>query len=315
MLKKIILFILSVSFSFALTLEPTTIINTAGGVSDVVYKNNNLYIATKAGEVNIYSIKSKKIIQSIKLAKIKDFMGDETAAKIYSIDVLKNKILILSQGSKGGRNIFLYEDNDLKEIISANKKMYIARAKFINQKTISFALLSNQIYLYDLISKKDIYIKQISQSKFSYFKLNENKSEMIIADESGNLKKLDIKTGKITERFKDYNLDNVFQVDYKNDVIITAGQDRRAVVYNQGKTYYKQVQFLIYSCALSPSGQVAAFASDEDNNVTVFNTKNKNELYTLTGTKMTLSNILFINEKEIFVSSDANSINYYKLKD
>lgn len=315
MIKKILLLFSFSIFIYASTIKPSYSITVSGGVTDLVLKNKLLYIGTKEGAVDIYNIKTKKIINKIELPKIKDFVGDLVNAKIYSVDVLEKKVLILSQGAKGGRNIFLYKNNKLTEIISAKKKMYIARAKFIGKSTITFALLSNQIYLYDFINKKELFNLQISQSKFSHFKLSEDKSEMIIADESGNLKKLDIKTAKVIQTFKDYNLDNVFQVDYKNDIILTAGQDRRAVVYNQGNTYFKQVQFLIYSCALSPSAIKAAFASDEDNNVTVFNTKNKKELYTLTQTKMTLSNILFINEKELFVASDANSINYYKLKD
>ena len=38
-----------------------------------------------------------------------------------------------------------------------------------------------------------------------------------------------------------------------------------------------KVLFLIYSAGLSPSGTLAAVASDEENNVTVFNTKQKKE--------------------------------------
>ena len=150
-----------------------------------------------------------------------------------------------------------------------------------------------------LINKSKTRI-QVSQSKFSDFALNESKTEIIIADESGNLSVHNTKDGSFIKEFSGQNLDNVFQVDTKNGVIITAGQDRRAVVYNTKykSSYYKIAPFLIYSVGLSPSGKIAGFASDENNNVTVFNTSTKSSLGVYGGNKMTLTNILFINEKD-----------------
>ena len=70
---------------------------------------------------------------------------------------------------------------------------------------------------------------------------------------------------------------------------------------------------LVYAAALSPSTKLAAVASDEENNVTIFDTNTQANLYKLTQNKATLSNILFLNENEIFVTSDAKQINYYKI--
>ena len=58
---------------------------------------------------------------------------------------------------------------------------------------------------------------------------------------------------------------------------------------------------------------MAAVASDEENNVTIFNVNSKENLYKLMQNKSTLTNILFVNENEIFVSSDDKQINYYKI--
>lgn len=286
-----------------------------GGVTDLVFSDNKLYAATAASAVDIFDIKTKTKINSIILPKIKDFMGDIIDSKIYSVDVLDNKILILSQGEKGGRAINLYVNNELKEIISDKKKMFIAKAKFIDEKTIIFALLSNEIYTYNLVENKILKLKQISYSKFSNFILTEDKNSIIIADESGDLQMLNSRTLETIKTFKNQNLDNVFQVDTKNGIIITAGQDRRTVIYNTNSntSYYKSASFLIYSAGLSPSGKLAAFASNEDNEVTVFDTTNKNDLHTLVQNPATLTNILFINENEIFVASDHKKINYYKI--
>lgn len=317
-LFKIFLISLFLIFtSNAKDLEPTNSLIASGAVTDMVIKNNHLYASTDASCVDIFDINTKELTNSIKISKIEDFMGDIIDAKIYSVDVLDDMILILSQGKKGGRNIFIYKDEKLQTIISDEKRFFIAKAKFIEKDKIIFSLLGNQLYLYDIKNKKKLYVEQISQSKFSDFDLNDDKSKIIIADESGILHQYETLTGNFIKNFENKNLDNVFQVDWKKDRILTAGQDRRAVVYNDIKNsaYYKQVNFLIYSCGLSPSSNLAGFASDEENNVTIFDTRYKNNLYKLQGNKMTLTNILFLNENEVFVSSDDKKINYYKLKD
>ena len=318
-MKKFIFVFLSVflylSNIFAKDLTPNYSLKTSGGVTDLVLKNENLYVATTESSVDIFNINTKEKINSIKVPKIKDFMKDTIEARIYSIDVLENSVLILSQGENGGRNIDIYEDGKLNKIIEDKDRLFIAYAKFIDENHIVYALLSNQIYLYDIKNKKVVNEVQISQSKFSNFKLNEDKSKIVVADESGSLTLLNTKDLNPIKRFDTLNLDNVFQVDMKKDIFITAGQDRRCAIYSLDEkiSYYKEASFLIYSVALSPSAKLAAFASDEENNVTIFNTTTKENLYKLTQNKTTLTNILFINENEIFVSSDDEKINYYKL--
>ncbi|AXH08818.1 hypothetical protein CP960_00895 [Malaciobacter halophilus] len=298
------------------TLKPIDSLKANGGVTDMVINNQKLYVATTNSSIDIFDINTKKRLKQISIPKIKDFMGDTINAKVYSVDVFKDKILILSQGNKGGRNIFIYENEKLHTIISDEKRLFIAKAKFLSKNRILYTLLSNQLFLYDLKNKKIIYERQASQSRFSDFSLNDDKSKIIIADESGVLHEYKTSNGKFVKDYKYQNLDNVYQVDWKKNKIITAGQDRRSVVYNaiNKNAYYKEVAFLIYSCALSPSSSLGAFASDELNNVTIFNTLTKTELYKLVGNKMIITNIVFLNEKEVFVSSDDKNINYYKLK-
>jgi len=310
--------IILVLFLFTLNakdINPSYTYLASGGITDLVIKNGKLYVATKASKVDIFDINTKEKISSITLPKIKDFMGDEINSKIYSVDVLKDSILILSQGNKGGRAIHIYKDSKLKEIISAKEKMYIARAKFVSEDKILFALLSNELYLYDLKTNKKIYDIQLSQSKFSNFSLNEDRKQVVVADESGILKLVDVASSDLIKTFAKQNLDNVFQVDIKNNIILTAGQDRRAAVYDvkANSAYHKNTSFLIYSAGLSPSGKIAGIASNEQNEVKVFNTKTQRDLSMLKGNNTTLTNIVFINEKEVFVTSDDERINYYKI--
>lgn len=314
-LKTFILTIFLICSLNASKVEPSLKLVASGGVTDMVISDSKLYVATNTSSVDIFDLNTKNLLMKVKLPKIKDFMGDIIDAKIYSVDVLNNKILILSQGEKGGRNIDIYENGKITNIISDKKRLFIARAKFIDENQIIFSLLSNQLFLFDIKRSKYNYNKQISQSKFSYFALNENKKEIVIADESGNLKLHNTQNGELIKIFKNQNLDNVFQIDYKKGNILTAGQDRRAVFYGKTNTYFKESSFLIYSCALSDDANIAAYSSNEENDVTIFNTKSQDKIDILTGNKMILTKILFLNKKEIFVASDDKNINYYKLKD
>jgi len=314
-MRFLIIFLLFFIQLNAKDLKPTFIYSGSGAVTDLVYQNNKLYSATAEGAVDIYDTKEHKLIQSITVPKIKDFIGDEVVSKIYSVDTLDNKIMIASQGKMGYRRVHIYADNNLTQIISIDKSYTISKSKFIDSNHLLISLLSNELILFDIKEKKALYRKQISASKFSSFALNEKKDEVIIADESGDLKLVSVKDGNILKELKGQNVDNIFQVDYKNNTIITAGQDRRTAIYSRdGKVaYYKEGTFLIYSSALSPSAKIGAYASDEHNNITLFDTSSKSDLYRLGSHKATISNILFIDEKKLFTSSDDKEINYWEL--
>lgn len=298
-------------------LKPDYIFEATGGVTNLVIQNNLLLASTTASSVDIFDIEKKELLNSIKIDKIKDFTNQIIDSKVYSVDKINNKILILSQGQSGGRNIFIYENDKLENIISDEKRLFIAYAKFLDEENIIYALLSNQIYIYNLKEKKVLKELQISQSSFSNFVLDEKKETIFIADESGIISQVDIKNFKKIKSFKSENVDRVFQVDTKKNRLITAGQDRRAAVYSLGfeKPYFISVDFLIYSAALSPSSNKAAFCFDEDNNVAVFDTNSKEILFKLMGNNSIITNIVFQNENEIFVSSDDKNINYYNLKE
>jgi len=314
-LRYILIFLLFFLNLNAKDLKPTFIYEGSGAVTDLVYQDSKLYSATAEGKIDIYDTKEQKLIKTISLPKIKDFIGDKVVSRVFSVDIINNKIMMVSQGKMGYRRVHIYADNNLTQIISTDKSFTISKAKFIDKDTLLIALLSNELILYDIKKDKVIYRNQISASKFSDFALNEKKDEVVMVDESGDLKLVSVKDGKVIKELKGQNVDNVFQVDYKNGMIITAGQDRRCAIYSKdGKTaYHKDGSFLIYSAGLSPSGKLGAYASDEHNNVTLFDTDSKSDIATLGSHKATLSNILFIDEKRLFTASDDKHINYWEL--
>jgi len=311
-----ILLLMVLSLFAAKPVMPVSEYSASGSVVDMVVHKGILYCSTDASGIDIIDLKSHKTIKQIKVDKIKDFMGDLVVAKVYSVDVMGKKILMLSQAEQGFRRLYIYQAGENELVVDTDAQLSIAKAKFLDKNTVLLALLGDELISYNLKEKKQNWRLQVSGSKFSNFVLNEDRSEVVVADESGDLQVIATKDGKHIKTLSGQNLDNVFQVDYKKGIIASAGQDRRVVVYDvaEGSAYYKTASFLIYSVGLSPSGKRVAYSSDENNNVTVFNTKTKSTVGLFGGNKMTLSGIVFLNENEFLVSTDATIINRFKIK-
>lgn len=313
MFKLLTLLFVSINLFALQTLEPAKVFTATGTVQSMVVDKNKLYAGTSNGTVEVFDTDTLKKIKTIKIPDIVDFMGDVMPSKIYSIDLIKDKILIVSQGMKGYRNIFIYENEKLNKVIGIDKKYFIQKASFVSDEKIIFALLSNQIGLYNYKTDKLEYMTQISPSSFSNFVISEDKKNIATTDESGIVRVIDVETSKVIKQPKALNLDRVYQLDYKKGVILTAGQDRKSVVYKDAKSSFLDFDFLLYSCGLSPDATLAAVAYNEKNEVLVFDVDSQKKLYNLKGQKATLTQILFKNNKEVFVSSDDPNINYFYL--
>ena len=317
MMKIITILMLLLTLLFSQNIkQPASKFTSSGSVVDLLYKDGKVYSATNAGCVDIFDYQSKKLIKKIEVEKIVDFAGDKIDAKIYSVDIIDDKILILSQDKGGFTRVHIHQNGKSELLFDHSKTLAVAKAKFLDSNTILLALLSNELISYDIKKRSNNWLMQVSGARFSDFALNESKSEVVIADESGNLKIHNTKDGKLIKLLAGENLDNVFQVDYKNGIIATAGQDRKVVIYTQkgGSTYHIKSNFLIYSVGLSPSGKVVGYSSDEHNNVSVVDTVTKANIGKFGGNNMTLTKIVFVNESEFLIASDNKIINLYSVK-
>ena len=297
-------------------LKPIDSIEINGTVKDMVLRDNILVVATDMGHIEVKDIdNNNSSIQNITIPNVKDFMGDEIPARVMSTDKIDNKYLLLSDSGKGGySNLYVYDKN-LTQILSAKDKKAIIKARFIDKEHILLGYLSNEVALLDLKSKKESYKVQLSESKFSDFALNTDKSQAVFSCESGILTVVDVKTGKVLKELQGLNLDNVYRVDFKNGIVSGAGQDRRGSLYDvaTGKGSYISGTFLIYSTALSPSASKVAFAMDEQNNIYIYNTSTKSKIALLKGQKSTLNVIIFQDENKIFSASDDSTIMIWSL--
>ena len=317
-MRKVVLFIIFSIFITAKTLIPSLTIDVNESVKDMVLaKGNLLVMGTDGGKLKVYDLEQKKFTKVIHLPKIKDFMGDIIDTRVSSVDYFNGKILMLSDSGIGGySDLRLNEGNITIDIFSEKDKLPLVEAKFVDSENILLAFLSDEVALYNLKSKKIIYKKQLNESKFSDLALNDKRDLAAISCESGEVVVIEPKTGKVVKRLSGINLDNVFKVDIKKDIVVTAGKDRRAGWYNlaTGKKDYIQANFFIYATALSPDATVAAFAMDEKNNITIINLATKSKPFILKGQKSTLNTIIFKDNSTIFAASDDDYVNMWKLK-
>jgi WD40 repeat protein len=184
--------------------------------------------------------------------------------------------------------------------------MLVKKARFIDDNKILLGLLSNELILFNHQQKQVIYIVQISAYSFSDFCLNDDKSQVITADESGIIHLISTNDGKILNEYSGNNVDNIYKAVFQNGTIITGGQDRRIGIYHTALNdkYYIEGDFLVYSVGLSPDGSIGAFSASEDNDICLFNTHTKEIFLTLKGHNSTLTKIYFINNSKLITSCD-----------
>ncbi len=144
--------------------------------------------------------------------------------------------------------------------------------------------------------------------------LSEDRKTVVTADESGDINLFNVADFKHLKLYNGQNLDNVYKVDYKKGVVITAGQDRRCAIYKSDtQAYYVHGKFLIYAAALSPSAKVGVFASTMDNELQLFNVRTKSKMGLLKGHNATLTDFAFLNETQFFSSAEEKSILFWDI--
>ncbi len=313
-MKTLLLFSLLLFSLNAKEITPVKIFESTGFVNDFVINEDRLYAGNDAGIVDVFDIKTAKIIEQITLPPLTSSMNRIIPADILSVDYINNKLLILSVGNDSYRNVWIYENYMLKKIVGEEKKLTIKEARFVNDEQIIFATLGSDIILYVISEQYSLYNRHVSHSAMGDITLNKDKKKMIMADESGTVKILDIQSSDIDKSYSSQNVDNIYKVAYANGTVITAGQDRRVGVYQNGrKPYYIKSDFLVFCVGISPSGKTAVYSNGEKNDLQLFDPETKERYGRLVGHKSVVNQIKFINEKELFSSSRDNYIFYWRI--
>ncbi|MEA3373178.1 MAG: WD40 repeat domain-containing protein [Campylobacterota bacterium] len=318
MLKPIfaLLMLLAIT-TCAKEIKPVYELKTSGFVTDIIIDEGKLYASTFSGAVDIFDIKSKKKSADIKLPNITDFIGDVVPPKVYSVDRLANKTMMVSEGKSGYRNVFLHDGKTLT--LLSESKFFIKKGLFVDEDHILLGLLSSELILFKISTKEVIYRHPILErrsggSAFSDMVLSEDRKTVATADESGEIHLFNVEDFKHLKLYVGQNLDNIYKIDYKKGMIITAGQDRRCAIYKpDGRAYYVNGEFLIYAAALSPSSKTGVFASTVENDLQLFNTVTKSKTHLLKGHGATLTDFAFLSETQFFSSAEEKRILFWDI--
>ena len=279
----IIFYLLYVVTTHAKVLTPIATIEASGLVSDFVEDNGYLYVATDAGVVDIIDLSTQKIVKNIQFEPMQISTGEYIPTRIHSVDRFQNKTLLLTSGISAYRNVWIDDGKVLKKIIDETKRLMPKRAYFTSDGKIVFGTFGSDISLYDNEENYKIYNSHISESAMGGMILTPDKKKIVVSDESGTVRVIDVKSSKVEKIFTSQHVDNIYRVAYSNGTIITAGQDRRVGVYRENKdAFHIKSNFLVYCVGLSPSGNIGVYSSGLKHDLQLFNTVNGHKTDILT---------------------------------
>ena len=297
------------NFCYSQEIAPTFKLQMKGSVEDFVIDGKLMYAVGDEGKIHCIDLQSKKIIKSLALPKIKDFMGDLISPKILSIDKgnKEGELLVVSQGEAGYRNVFLVEDWKLKQVVTdLEAKWMIIEARTVAPSLLLIALLSNEIILYDYHQQKIIYQKQTGKSALSDLCLNENKTQVAIADESGAITLAKVSDGSIIQKLSSEHVDKVNKVCFSNSVVVGGGQDRRLSFYDlkSNSSEHLEFDFMVFSLGISKVGKLIVFNEDESNSLTLYNRISKKKLIVMKGHEGIVTRVEFHGNEIITAGED-----------
>ena len=312
--KTLMALLLLFSTLYAKDIRPIANIEVSGLVSDFVKDGDYLYVATDAGSVDIIDLFTHKIIRQIHLEPFKNIMGDLVPARIHCVDRFQNKTLLVSSGPSAYRNVWIDDGKTLTKIIDEEKHLMPKRAFFTDKGDIVLGTFGSDVVLYNHEENYTLYDSHISESTMGGMVLSQDKKKMVISDESGTVRLIDVKSAKVENTFSSEHVDNIYSVAYSNGVIITGGQDRRVGVYRANKdAYHIKSDFLVYSVGVSPSAKTGVYSSGEEHDLQLFHTKDGSKTDRLVGHHSTPTKIMFIYENALISSGDENLIFFWRI--
>ena len=287
----------------------------SGLVNDFVVDEGILYAATDQGSIDIFDLRSRKIIDRIVLKPTLTAKGESVPTAILSVDRMRGKTLFVSSGTGNYRDIWIYEGFELKRVKGAEEKIFAKKARFAHDGRILLGTMGSDAILYDPDESHRLYKEHISESALGGMVLSEGRQTVVMADESGAVRLVDIDTGRVKKAFPPQNLDNVYSVAYRSGILLTGGEDRRIGVYPAtGKPYHLRSDFLVYAVALSPDGEQGIYSSGTEQALQLFSLRTRAKGDRLVGHRGIVHKIVFLSDKMLISVGNEQEIYIWKLE-
>jgi len=314
---KNILLILVLFFTIisAKEISPYKYVQASEAVTDFVKVDNLLIIGTEEGIIDIYDLEKDKLIDQIKLPKVKNLFGDDIRSLITSVDYYQGKIIFIKRLLSGYHELYLYENKKLTKLLDESRYFSLKKVKFVNEQSVIIGFMSNELMLYDLKNRKIVYKKLYNLASLSDIVLDERREYVFTSDETPQISKIDILTGKVVQKFFKANKRDIFSIDYKNGKLLSGGKDRRVILYQTPEKYTMiKGDFFIYDAALNPDATKAAFVKNEENDISVIDTESMEEIMLLKGHNQTILKIDFHTSNELISADEDDRLMFWKLE-
>lgn len=306
--------VLIVTIAYSKDISPLYSLPVSGMVSDFVVDEGKLYVATDEGSIDIFDLRTQKIVDRIVLEPIPSSGDELVPAAILSVDRMNGKTLFVSVGRGGYRDIWIYEGFKLTKVKGAEEKIFAKKARFADDEHILMGTFGSDVILYDRNEGYSLYHNHISPSAMGGMALSEDRQTAVMADESGAVRLIDVGTAEIKQEFSSENLDNIYSVAYRGGVLLTASEDRRVGVYLATvKPYHLRSDFLVYAVALSPSGEQGIYSSGTEQHLQLFNTRTGTRGDRLVGHLGIVNKIHFLTEKILISVGNEQNVYVWKL--
>jgi len=309
----ILVFFLLFTLSNAKDIKPIATLPVSSLVSDFVEDTGLLYVATDAGVVDIIDLYTKKTVSQIHFKPMKTMMGKEVPVRVHSIDRYQGKTLLVTSARSGYRNVWVHDGSKLTQIIDEKRKLMPKRAFFSSDGKVVLGTIGSDIVLYDSNEGYKVYNTHISESTMGGMALSVDKKKMIISDESGAVRLIDINSSKVEKTFTSEHVDNIYAVAYAKDIILTAGQDKRVGIYSKEKAFHIKSDFLVYCVGISPSAKVGVYSSGIEHDLQLISTKDGKKTDRLVGHQATPTKVMFTTEKTLISAGDEYIIYFWRL--
>lgn len=309
-MKYLLIFYIFVISLVAKEISPFSTIKVDGLITDMVVKDGKIYVATDSGVVDIFSVNTRKKIKKIEIIPKKH----SSDCKVISLDHYKNSTLVVLDIGREFREVYLIEnDKNIKKIIDSSSSLLIKKVRFIDADRFVLALSSDTIITMNLHSPNIVNKIQAGGGVFRDMAVDADNNRIFVADEGGEIAVIDFKKGQIIKTLRGINVDNINHIAYKNNVILSAGQDRRVGVYQSKGSYYLESDFFVYAVGISPSAKKGVYTDGTENNLQVFTIADRTKNTRLQGGDILYDTLIFADEHLLIGSGEDNKIYFWRI--
>lgn len=292
---------------------PVSVIKTSALISDMVVSDGKIYTATDGHGVEIFDSKTFKKLNTLRIPNISSSDGQSISPKIYSVDHYKGSTVLVSENGSAFRNVYLFRNGKMLKVVDNTRGLLIKKVRFLDLDHLLFGLSGDTIVLMDVSKNTIVYQVQAGGGVFRDMVLSPSKSLVAIADEGGEITMIDVKSGRHVKTLRGINVDNINHIDYKQNTIISAGQDRRVGLYRAGGSYFIETDFFVYAVGLSPSAAKGVYSDGTENELQVFDTATKANITRLQGGDVLFDTLIFLDEHQLIGSGEENKIYYWRI--